>query len=159
MVTVTLCILSGAAFVADQATRDLAADALEAVRNSNVTIDYIAQVIRAPRQKLSDQLHGKAPFTLFCRFANRELIQHSDFWPEFLDLRARRFQRSLVSSELGVLLTGVERLVAYLAPPAPPSPRPRQGCTTSPIQLPLRPTAARREAPEVPSLSRKALAL
>lgn len=158
MVTVTLCLLSGAAFVADQATRDLAKDAHDAIKNSNVTIDYVARVIRAPRQKLSDQLHGKAPFTLFCRLANHELIAHSDFWPYFLELRAERFHRSLVSADLGRVVAGVERVIACLAPAPPASVEPTvRHITRRSIQLPVRSTAAPSGSHDAPS--RRAVAL
>ena len=97
------------AYVIDEAARDLAADAKLAMKRADLSLDFVARVINVPRPKLSEQLNGNLPFTFLCRFAGREMWE-TDFWAEFLELRARRIDRALVSSSLGRLVVAVERL-------------------------------------------------
>lgn len=110
MVTVTLCLVGAAAYVIDEGARELAADVKLAMKRADLSVDFVARVIGVPRPKLSDQLNAVTPFTSFWRFTARE-IRDSDFWPELLELRARRLDRALVKSDLARLVMRVEQLV------------------------------------------------
>jgi hypothetical protein len=102
-----------ALYVIDQAARDLAADVRLAMKRADLSLDYVSRVIRVPPNKLSDQLSGKAPFTVWCRFVTLEL-QQTEFWPEFLALRAERTNQWLVKLDLlAMLVVKVTELVNH----------------------------------------------
>ncbi len=108
--TVIPFALLGAAYVIDQAARDLVADVKLAMKRSDLTLDFVSRVIGVPTNKLSDQLNGKLAFTSFWRFTASEL-REAGFWVELLDIRARRVDRVLMRSDLATLVGLVEQLV------------------------------------------------
>lgn len=89
---VTLSMLA-AAFVITPATLQLCADVKDALRLAGITTEQAAERIRAPRSKLSEQLWGHAPFTLFWRFA-----ELPEVWSHFWLIQARRCGAVVIES-------------------------------------------------------------
>lgn len=106
-----------AALAVDAATHELLTDVRLAMKRADLSLDYVARCCLVPPEKLSHQLAGRLPFTYCWRILANAEIRESDFWPELLALRAERFDRALVSSELGVLVARVTALVDAVKKP------------------------------------------
>ena len=118
-VTLLACGLGltlGAAAV-DATTADLLADVRLALKRADLSLDYVARCIGIHYSKLSRQLAGDEPFTLCWRILASSEIRQTEFWPEFLALRAARVDRAVVSSTLGQLVASVSELVAATKKP------------------------------------------
>lgn len=89
MVTHFVAVVIGSVVVVDQAGRRLAATvsrALDQACRRTVTVDgeiyqgltkdYVARVIDVPRNKLCDQLAGKAPFTTLWKILASEELRN-----------------------------------------------------------------------------------
>lgn len=112
----TVLALIGTAFVVDAAMHELVVDAKTAMQHAGLSQDYVARVIGMSESRLSLQLSGQELFTAFCRFGCLEM-RETDFWPEFLEIRAKRFDRAVVTSDLGLLVAHVTELVRHARKP------------------------------------------
>lgn len=109
--TVTLLAIA-AAIAVDDAGRRLAALVALALKRADVTQDYVSLVTGIPRNKLSEQLAGKVPFTGLCRIlANRALKDETDFWFELTAIFADQVNRAVVSIDLGHIVSKLEEIV------------------------------------------------
>jgi hypothetical protein len=107
---ITVALLTSAALAIDHAAIGLLEDVRLAMKRADLTSDWVARSIDVPPQKLSDQLLGKAPFTAWWRFSTAAL-DGTDFWDEFLDLRAKRRSRALVRTDLWQFIAAVREVV------------------------------------------------
>ena len=112
--TVTLCALCAAAYLADQ---QLAADAKLAMKRADLSVDYVARATSYSRERLSDQLNGKEPFTAFWRFFVGEM-RETEFRAEFFAIQAARIDGFFMRGERAVaLLTRMDVLLGTTPKP------------------------------------------
>jgi hypothetical protein len=95
-----------AAFVITGASLALCADVKAAMQAARITVKAAAIDLKTREPKLSDQLSGKEPFTLWWRFS----VLDERFWKAFNDVRAQRYGQRVVASDIGTLIDSVEGL-------------------------------------------------
>lgn len=100
-----------AAFVAGSATLALCADVKLALRRSNIDIKEAAADLCTRVPKLSAQLSGKEPFTLFWRFA----VLGERFQRELNAIRAERYGQQVVTPDIGALIATLDTIHKRMA--------------------------------------------
>lgn len=97
---------AAAVFVIGSAALALCADAKLAMQRAGMQLKEVAIDLQTREPKLSAQLNGQEPFTLFWRFSSLG----DAFWREFNGIRAQRFGQRVVPSDIGRLIESVEGL-------------------------------------------------
>lgn len=96
-----------AAFAPTDRSLQLCADVREAMFRAGLSLKAVALTIQAPEARLSDQLHGKAPFTYLWRFTSLD----DTFWDQLDLVRSeRRGVLFIDSPDLVSLLTSIRTI-------------------------------------------------
>lgn len=118
MISVTLfpLVILGPAALA------LCADARRAMERAGISHKAAAIEMETRVPKLSAQLNGHEPFTLWCRFS----MLGDVFWREFNVIRAERFGQHVVTQDIGRLIDTVDGLQKRMAWMTLPTQRERE---------------------------------